>query len=323
MTAHCTSYQDIVDARARIAPEVNDTPILTSRTANALAGADLFFKCETFQRVGAFKFRGAYNTLAKLTPEARARGVVAFSSGNHAQAIALAARLLGMHACIVMPDDAPEVKVAATRAYGAEIVRYDRMTQRREVIAGELAEARGAALVSAFDHPDVIGGQGTVALDFFGQVGALDMLIVPVGGGGLISGCAIVAKTINPACRVIGVEPEAGNDVQQSLAAGRIIEIPTPETIADGAQTRCPGELTFPIIRDLVDEIATVSDGELEQAMAFFAARMKLVVEPTGCLAAAAALYRGIAKDKGRVGIVLSGGNVDAARLISSLSAAR
>ena len=319
MNDQAISFQDIIDARSRIAGEVSDTPVLTSSTANRLAGADLFFKCENFQRVGAFKFRGAYNAVSRLNPADYPGGVVAFSSGNHAQAIALAASLRGMKACIVMPDDAPATKVAATRSYGAEIIWYDRQTGQRETIAAELAAARGAALIPAFDHPDVMAGQGTVALDFLGQVERLDALVVPVGGGGLLSGCAVAARALNPACRIIGVEPEAGNDAQLSLAAGRIVEIPTPATIADGAQTRRVGDLTFPIIRDLVDEILTVSDASLRGAMHFFAARMKIVVEPTGCLGAAAAFAGMMPPECKRVGIILSGGNVDLAQLGTAL----
>lgn len=315
MADHAITFQDIVEARARIAPELTDTPVLTSRTADTLAGAKLFFKSETFQRVGAFKFRGAYNAIAQLTPEKRAKGVVAFSSGNHAQAIALAASLFGMKAWIVMPSDAPKTKVAATRGYGAEIIFYDRNTGNREIIAAELAAERGAALIPAFDHPHVMAGQGTVALDFLGQVAGLDALVVPLGGGGLLSGCAVAARTLMPNCRIIGVEPEAGNDGQMSLAQGRIVEIPTPVTIADGAQTRRLGDLTFPIIRDLVDEVVTVSDAALSGAMHFFASRMKLVVEPTGCLGAAAVFAGMMPPECARIGVILTGGNVDLAQL--------
>ena len=318
MADHAITFQDIVEARARIAPELTDTPVLTSRTADTQAGAKLFFKCETFQRVGAFKFRGAYNAIAQLTPEERAKGVVAFSSGNHAQAIALAASLFGMKAWIVMPSDAPKTKVAATRGYGAEIIFYDRKTGNREIIAAELAAERGAALIPAFDHPHVMAGQGTVALDFLGQVAGLDALVVPLGGGGLLSGCAVAARTLMPNCRIIGVEPEAGNDGQMSLAQRRIVEIPTPVTIADGAQTRRLGDLTFPIIRDLVDEVVTVSDAALTGAMHFFASRMKLVVEPTGCLGAAAVLAGMVPQNCARIGVILTGGNVDLAQLGSN-----
>lgn len=315
MSDHAITFEDIIEARARISLEVTDTPVLTSRTADEVAGANLFFKCETFQRVGAFKFRGAYNAIAQLTPEARAKGVVAFSSGNHAQAIALAASLFGMKAWIVMPDDAPKTKVAATRGYGAEIIFYDRRTGNREIIAAELAAAHGAALIPAFDHPHVMAGQGTVALDFLAQIGALDALVVPLGGGGLLSGCAVAVRALLPSCKIIGVEPEAGNDGQLSLAQGRIVEIPTPVTIADGAQTRRLGDLTFPIIRDLVDDILTVSDPALSGAMHFFASRMKLVVEPTGCLGAAAVFTGMMRPEYRRIGVILSGGNVDLAQL--------
>ena len=315
MANHAIAYKDIVEARARIALEVTDTPVLTSRTANEMAGAEIFFKCETFQRVGAFKFRGAYNAISQLSPDQRAKGVVAFSSGNHAQAIALAASLFGMKASIVMPGDAPKAKVAATRDYGADIIFYDRRTGNREIIAAELAAARGAALIPAFDHPHVMAGQGTVALDFLSQVDALDALVIPLGGGGLLSGCAVAAHALNPNCKIIGVEPEAGNDGQLSLAQGRIVEIPTPLTIADGAQTRRLGDLTFPIIRDLVDEIMTVSDAALSGAMHFFASRMKLVVEPTGCLGAAAVFAGMLSPQCRRIGVILTGGNVDLSQL--------
>jgi threonine dehydratase len=313
------TYADIEAARERLRGAAHRTPVLTSRTADAHTGARLFFKCENLQRTGAFKFRGAYNALAQFSAEQRARGVVAFSSGNHAQAIALAAKLLGIPATIVMPHDAPRIKVEATRGYGAQIVVYDRYTEDREAIGRALASERGLTLIPPFDHPHVMAGQGTAAAELIEDVGALDALVVCVGGGGLISGCAVAAKHLAPDCRVIGVEPEAGNDVQQSLAAGRIVAIDVPQTIADGAQTQHPGQLTFPVIQALVSAIVTVPDAALVRAMRFFAERMKLVVEPTGALAAAA-VFEKLALAGQRVGVIVSGGNIDCARYAQLLA---
>jgi threonine dehydratase len=276
----------------------------------------VFFKCENFQRMGAFKFRGAYNALAQFTPEQRRGGVIAFSSGNHAQAIALSARLLGMPSVIVMPQDSPAAKLAATRAYqegrrDSEVVLYDRYTQDREAIGRELAQQRGMTLIPPYDHPHVMAGQGTAAAELLQDTGPLDLLLVCVGGGGLISGCAVAAHQLSPGIQVIGVEPEAGNDTQQSLAQGRIVHIDTPKTIADGAQTQHSGTLTFPVIQHLVKGIVTVTDEQLVRSMQFFAQRMKMVVEPTGCLGAAA-LLEGVVQARGqRVGVIVSGGNVD------------
>jgi threonine dehydratase len=314
------SYDDVRAAAQRLAGIAHRTPTAMSRTANQRTGAELFFKCENLQRMGAFKFRGAYNALAQFTPEQRRAGVVAFSSGNHAQAIALSARLLGMPATIVMPNDAPQVKVAATKEYGAQVQLYDRYREDREAIGHALAEQRGMTLIPPFDHPHVMAGQGTAALELIEEVGSLDLLLVCVGGGGLISGCAIAAKQMLPHCRVIGVEPEAGNDVQQSLRRGEIVRIDTPETIADGAQTQQAGRLTFSVIKALVDDVLTVTDPQLVTTMRFFAERMKLVVEPTGCLAAAAPL-EGVIDVRGqRVGVIISGGNIDVARYAALLS---
>jgi threonine dehydratase len=276
----------------------------------------VFFKCENFQRMGAFKFRGAYNALAQFTPEQRRGGVIAFSSGNHAQAIALSARLLGMPSVIVMPQDSPAAKLAATRAYqegqrDSEVVLYDRYKQDREAIGRELAQQRGMTLIPPYDHPHVMAGQGTAAAELLQDTGPLDLLLVCVGGGGLISGCAVAAHQLSPGIQVIGVEPEAGNDTQQSLAQGRIVHIDTPKTIADGAQTQHSGTLTFPVIQHLVKGIVTVTDEQLVRSMQFFAQRMKMVVEPTGCLGAAA-LLEGVVQARGqRVGVIVSGGNVD------------
>lgn len=313
------SYEDIARAHERIVGAAHRTPVLTSRTADSLTGASLFFKCENMQRMGAFKFRGGYNALARFTPEQRARGVVTFSSGNHAQAVALSAALLSMRAVIIMPKDAPAAKVAATRAYGAEIVLYDRYAENREAIGARIAGEEGLTLVPPYDHPHVMEGQGTAAKELFEETGPLDLLLVPLGGGGLLSGCAVAAKALAPECEIYGVEPEAGDDGRRSFESGGIVHIETPQTIADGAQTQHLGAHTFPVIKALASGILTVSDAELISAMRFFAERMKLVVEPTGCLAAAAALS-GRADVRGkRVGVVLSGGNVDLDRFADFL----
>ena len=314
------TYADVAAAATRLAGVAHRTPVLTSTTANAMTGAQLFFKAENLQRMGAFKFRGAYNAIAKLEGDARKRGVLAFSSGNHAQAIALAGRLQGVSATIVMPTDAPAIKLAATRGYGAEVITYDRMTEDREALAKKIAAERGLALIPPYDHVDVIAGQGTAAKELIEDAGPLDYLFVCVGGGGLISGCALAAHELAPACKVVGVEPEAGNDVQQSLAKGEIVSIPVPKTIADGAQTMFPGKLTFPIMQALVSQVLTVSDAELIEAMTFFISRMKIVVEPTGCLAAAAVFGKQLDLAGKRVGVILSGGNVDPQALAKFLA---
>jgi threonine dehydratase len=313
-------YEDVCAAAERLAGVAHRTPVATSRTANALVGAELFFKCENLQRVGAFKFRGAYNALSRFSAEQRRAGAVAFSSGNHAQAIALAAQLLGIPAAIVMPTDAPAGKLAATRGYGAEIVTYDRFAEDREAIARRLAGERGMTLIPPYDHADVIAGQGTAAAELFAEVGELDHLFVPLGGGGLIGGTALVARAVSPRCRVWGVEPEAGNDGQRSLRAGEIVRIATPPTIADGAQTQHLGELTFAIIRRDVAGVVTATDAQLVEAMRFFGERMKLVVEPTGCLGFAGALHAGVPIRGSRVGVIVSGGNVDLARYAQLVS---
>jgi threonine dehydratase len=316
------SYDDVRAASKRIAGVAHRTPAVTSRTVNERTGAELFFKCENLQRMGAFKFRGAYNALAQFTPEQRRTGVVAFSSGNHAQAIALSARLLDMPATIVMPNDAPQMKVAATKGYGAKVQLYDRYREDREAIGRALSEQHGMTLIPPFDHPHVMAGQGTAALELIEDVGTLDLLLVCVGGGGLISGCAVAAKQMLPQCRVLGVEPEAGNDVQQSLRRGEIVRIDIPRTIADGAQTQQAGRLTFSVIKELVDDVLTVTDSQLVSTMRFFAERMKLVVEPTGCLAAAAPLEGVLDVYGQRVGVIISGGNIDVARYAALLSGA-
>ncbi|PEH55220.1 threo-3-hydroxy-L-aspartate ammonia-lyase [Yersinia kristensenii] len=309
------SYEDIIQAHQRIAGFALKTPVLTSSTANEQTGAQLFFKCENFQHMGAFKFRGAYNALVKLAPEQQAKGVIAFSSGNHAQAIALSARKLGIRAVIVMPKDAPAAKIAATRGYGGEVVLYDRYLEDREAISRQLAQEQGLTLIPPYDHPDVMAGQGTAAKELFEEVGELDVLLVPLGGGGLLSGCATVAKELYPNCQVIGVEPAAGNDGQQSFRSGKIVKIDTPVTIADGAQTPALGHYTFPVIQERVDNILTATDNQLISAMKFFTSRMKIVVEPTGCLGAAVAFSDELDLRGKRVGVIISGGNVDLARL--------
>ncbi|MDQ6628609.1 MAG: threo-3-hydroxy-L-aspartate ammonia-lyase [Pseudomonadota bacterium] len=313
------TYADVAAAAERIAGAAHRTPVLTSRTANAALGAELFFKCENFQRMGAFKFRGAYNALACFDTAQRRGGVVAFSSGNHAQAIALAARLLGMPAVIVMPHDAPVAKVAATRGYGGEVVVYDRYSEDREAIGRRLAAERGMTLIPPFDHPHVIAGQGTAAKELIDEVGRLDALFVCLGGGGLLAGSALAARALAPDCKIYGVEPEAGDDGQQSFRAGRIVRIETPKTIADGAQTQSLGKLTFEIIRRDVDDVFTASDAELIDCMRFFAERMKMLVEPTGCLGYAAARRMRTELNGQRVGVIVSGGNVDLPRFAELL----
>jgi threonine dehydratase len=308
-----TDYSDIEAAAQRIRGVAHRTPVLTSRTADALAGAQLFFKCENFQRMGAFKFRGAYNAIARFSDAQRQAGVLTYSSGNHAQAIALSASLTGIASTIIMPHDAPELKVMATKGYGGEVILYDRYTENREEIGRRLAHERGMTLIPPYDHPDVIAGQGTAAKELFEEAGQLDVLLVPLGGGGLLAGSAIAASALSPSCKVIGVEPEAGNDGQQSLRSGSIVHIAVPDTIADGAKVTHLGEHNFKVIQRYVDDIVTVSDLQLMATMKFFAERMKIVVEPTGCLAAAAALHGVVPIEGKRVGIVISGGNVDLA----------
>jgi threonine dehydratase len=308
-----SEYSDIEAAAERLRGVAHRTPVLTSRTADAQTGAQLFFKCENFQRVGAFKFRGAYNAVARFTEAQRQAGVLTYSSGNHAQAIALSASLAGIASAIIMPHDAPALKVQATRGYGGEVIMYDRYKEDREEIGRRLAHERGMTLIPPYDHPDVIAGQGTAAKELFEETGPLDVLLVCLGGGGLLAGSAIAAAALSPACKVIGVEPEAGNDGQQSLRKGEIVHIAVPDTIADGAKVTHVGKHNFEVIRRCVDDIVTVSDSQLVATMRFFAERMKMVVEPTGCLAAAAALHGVLPIAGKRVGILVSGGNVDLA----------
>jgi len=306
-----STYADIVDAAERIRGIAHKTPVLTSDTANFKSGAELFFKCENFQRMGAFKFRGAYNSVAQFSDKQRQAGVLTYSSGNHAQAIALSAKLLSIKATIIMPNDAPAAKVAATRGYGGDVVLYDRYKEDREEIGRRLSEERGMTLIPPYDHPHVLAGQGTATKELIEEVGRLDYLFVCLGGGGLLSGSVLAAKALNPHCKVIGVEPEAGNDGQQSFRKGEIVTIDVPKTIADGAQTTHLGNHTFPIIQKYVDDIVTVTDQQLIEMMRFFAQRMKIVVEPTGCLAAAAAMSGMLPVSDKKVGVIISGGNVD------------
>ena len=314
------TYDDVVAAAGRLAGIAHHTPVLTSRTINAELGAEMFFKCENLQRMGAFKFRGAYNALAHVDAAQRKAGVLAFSSGNHAQGIALAARELGMPATIVMPQDAPASKVAATQGYGATVVFYDRYTEDREQITRDLAERNGLTVIPPYDHADVLAGQGTAAKELFEEVGPLDAFFVCLGGGGLLSGSALATRALSPNTKLYGVEPAAGNDGQQSFRSGSIVHIDTPKTIADGAQTQNLGNITFPIIQRDVDDILTVTDEQLVDSMRFFAERMKLIVEPTGCLGFAAARAMRDELKGQRVGVLISGGNVDLARFCALLA---
>ncbi|MEQ5159606.1 threo-3-hydroxy-L-aspartate ammonia-lyase [Proteus terrae] len=308
------TYKDVAEAHQRILPYLNKTPVLTSRTINELTGAQFYFKCENFQRMGAFKFRGAMNALSQFNDQQRKNGVVTFSSGNHAQAIALSAKLLGIPTTIIMPEDAPKAKMEATKGYGGRVITYNRYTEDREEIGQQLAQKEGLTLIPPYDHPHIIAGQGTAAKELFDEVGELDMLFVPLGGGGLLSGSLLSTKALSPDCKVFGIEPLAGNDGQQSLRKGEIIHIDTPKTIADGAQTQHLGNYTFEIIRNNVDDILTATDEELISAMQFYAQRMKIIVEPTGCLSLAAARQFGDKLKGKKIGIIISGGNVDIAQ---------
>lgn len=314
------TYDDVKTAAERIKGYAHRTPVMRSRTIDAQLDASLYFKCENFQRIGAFKFRGAFNAIAALDDAHKRAGVIAFSSGNHAQGVALAAALLNVKATIVMPLDAPAAKLAATRGYGAQVVQYDRYTEDRAAIADSLAREHGYTIIPPYDHPDVIAGQGTATMELLEETGPLDMLFVCLGGGGLISGSALSARALAPDCKVYGVEPEAGNDAQQSLRTGRIVHIDMPRTIADGAQTQFLGNYTFPIIQREVTDILTVTDAQLVSTMRFYAERMKMLVEPTGCLSlAGASTVKELVRGK-RVGIIISGGNVDLDRFCSLLA---
>jgi threonine dehydratase len=320
------SYDDVVRAHARIAPYAIRTPVMTSSTLDARTGAQLFFKCENFQRMGAFKFRGALNAMAQLSAQEARRGVITYSSGNHAQAVALAGRLLGIRATIVMPADAPPVKLEATRGYGAEVITYDPASASRETIARSLAAERGLTVVPPFDDPHVIAGQGTAAKELFEAAGPLDLLLVPCGGGGLLSGCALAARALAPQCRVVGVEPAAGDDALRSFRTRSLQRVHNPDTIADGARTESLGKLTFPLVLALVSDMTSVDDAALLRAMFFLWERMKIVVEPTGALGACALLEGKVEVRGQRVGVLLSGGNVDlvwaARRLLASQATA-
>jgi threonine dehydratase len=316
------SLDDVRAAAERLSGVAHRTPVLTSRTLDERTGATAFLKAECLQRGGAFKFRGAYTMISSLSAEERAAGVVAYSSGNHAQAVSLASRIVGTSATILMPADTPAAKLDATRGYGAEVVTYDRYTEDREALGAALAEERGLVLVPPYEHPLVMAGQGTSALELLEETPDLDALLVPVGGGGLIAGCATAAKAIRPGIRVIGVEPEAGDDTRRSLEAGERVRIPVPRTIADGQQADIPGELTFGVNRHVVDAIVTVSDSEIVDAMAFLFDRLKLVTEPSGASAAAALLAGRVPEAAGaRVGVIISGGNVGAARFAELMAA--
>jgi len=314
------TFKDVRAAADRLRGPAHRTPVLTSRRLDEELGLHAFLKCENFQRVGAFKFRGAFNALSCFTQEQRSGGVVAYSSGNHAQAVALAAQLLDIEATIVMPLDAPASKVAATQGYGARVVTYDRYTEDREEIGRTVAAEQGATVVPPYDHPDIIAGQGTAALELFEEAGPLDALLVPLGGGGLLSGSLLAAGELAPDCMVYGVEPEAGDDGRQSLQAGRIVHIDSPRTIADGAQTQHLGELTFPIIRERVTDVLTVSDDELVAELRVLASTLKVVAEPTGCLALAGLRQLAPRLAGMRVGVVISGGNVDLDRYAALLA---
>jgi threo-3-hydroxy-L-aspartate ammonia-lyase len=310
------SLDDVQDAAARLKGVAHRTPVLRSRTLDGRAGAEVFLKCENFQRIGAFKFRGAYNAVSRLTPEQLARGIAAYSSGNHAQAVALAAREFGSTAVIVMPEDTPRSKVDATRGYGAEVVTYDRYTGDRVAIGNALAEERGLALIPPYEHPHVMAGQGTAALELIEEAGSFDTLVVPIGGGGLIAGSATAAKGLDRRIRVVGVEPELGNDTKLSLAAGHRVSVPVARTIADGQAADTPGELTFSVNQKLVDDVALVSDDEIRAAMRFAFERLKIVLEPSGASSLAAVLRGDFT---GRVGVILSGGNIGPERFAELL----
>ncbi len=308
------TFADVEDAARQLEGVAHRTPVATSRSIDARVGARVFFKCENLQRGGAFKFRGAYNALSRLAPAEQGRGVVAYSSGNHAQAIALAGRLLEIPRVIVMPDDAPAVKLAATREYGAEVVLYSRERDDREAIGARLAAERGLTLIPPYDHRHIIAGAGTAARELFEEVGALDALLVPCGGGGLLSGSALAAAALSPGCRVIGVEPAAGDDATRSFQSRTLQTSHNPLTVADGARTPSLGTLTFPLVLNLVADMRTVNDAALLRATFYLWERLKLMIEPTGALGAAA-LFEGAANGAARVGVILSGGNVDLAQL--------
>jgi threonine dehydratase len=313
------SVDDVRAAAARLDGVAHRTPVLTSRTLDARTGASVFLKAECLQRGGAFKFRGAYNMISALPAETRSRGVAAYSSGNHAQAVAIASGMLDSSAVILMPADTPAAKLDATRGYGAEVITYDRYREDREALGATLSGERGLTLVPPYEHPAIMSGQGTAALELLEQAPGLDLLLAPVGGGGLIAGCATAAKALQPDIRVVGIEPEAGDDTRRSLAAGERVRIETPRTIADGQQSDIPGKLTFEVNRRLVDAVELVSDAEIVAAMAFLFDRMKLVAEPSGVSALAALLAGRVSAPGARVGVIVSGGNVGVSRFCELL----
>ncbi|MBX2820980.1 MAG: threo-3-hydroxy-L-aspartate ammonia-lyase [Rhodothermaceae bacterium] len=305
------TFEEIVSAASRLEGKAIKTPVMTSRTVNKQTGGEVYFKCENLQRTGSFKFRGAYNALSQFTKDEKAKGVIAYSSGNHAQGIALAGQLLGIHTTIVMPSIAPEVKLAATKGYGADVVLYDINEVTREEVADQLAAERGSPIIPSFDHEHIIAGQGTAAKELFEEVGELDMLVVCCGGAGLLSGSSISASVLSPQCNVIGVEPEAGNDATRSFKSGMLQTVHNPDTIADGARTPSLGNLTFPLVMEYVSDMVTVNDEELLETMYFMWERMKIVVEPTGALATTAVLTKKVDVTDKRVGVLITGGNVD------------
>nr|WP_026360864.1 threo-3-hydroxy-L-aspartate ammonia-lyase [Amycolatopsis nigrescens] len=313
------NFDDVLAAAKRIHGVAHRTPVLTARTIDELTGAQVHLKAENFQRIGAFKFRGAYNAISQLSEEQLRRGVAGYSSGNHAQAVALAARMAGVPSVILMPEDTPEAKVDATRGYGAEVVTYDRYTQNRVELGERLAAERGLALIPPYEHPHVMAGQGTVALELLEEVPDLDTLLVPIGGGGLMAGCATAVKAMRPGIRVVGVEPAAGDDTKRSLDAGERVSIEVPRTIADGQAADIPGEMTFSVNRRLVDEIVLVRDEEIRDAMKLAFERLKIVLEPSGAITLAALLTGAAGEVEGKVGVVLSGGNIGVRRFIELL----
>lgn len=315
------TFQEIQTAARRLEKNAHRTPVATSDQLNDIVGAEVFCKCENLQRVGAFKFRGAFNLIGQLSEAQRESGVVAFSSGNHAQAVALVAKRLKIPAVIVMPRDSPAVKLAATRGYGAEVILYDRLKDDREAIAKQLSEKRGLTLVPPFDHPQIIAGQGTVALEFLADIPDLDFLVAPIGGGGLISGCSIAAHALRPEIRIVGVEPETANDTLLSLKQGKIISTPLSRSIADGLLSPAPGRLTFPVMQQHLESVALVTDAEIAEAVRFMLIRMKLLVEPSGAAGVAALMAGKVPDLRGKkVGVVLSGGNVDPIVLAKTLA---
>jgi threonine dehydratase len=313
-------FERIQAAKKRIKGYANVTPIMTSRTLNQMVGADVYFKCENFQRVGAFKFRGAFNSISKLSGADKARGVITYSSGNHAQAVALVGKMLNIKTIVVMPDNAPATKRAATEGYGATIVEYDPNNEAREHIARELELKNGYTMIPPFDHKDVIAGQGTAALEMFEEIGELDMLLVPCGGGGLLSGSAIAAKSVSPSCRVIGIEPALADDATRSFQTKELHYVKNPATIADGTRTASLGTITFPLVLEYVDDMKTVTEEAIIEAVKFLFYRMKLVIEPSGALGLAALLSRAVLPE-GRVGVILSGGNIDSDTMQKILNA--